>query len=100
MKPGKDGYLPPYSCDALQNYVLSFGAAVLFTVLFGLITGVHIVQAFIYKKVYPASCSTYQLLSIDLTNCPTEILLGHHHGIYLGTCSFNPSCLPLKAPEQ
>ncbi|TQB73133.1 hypothetical protein MPDQ_006050 [Monascus purpureus] len=50
MKPGKDGYLPPYSCDALQNYVLSFGAAVLFTVLFGLITGVHIVQAFIYKK--------------------------------------------------
>ncbi|GAQ05992.1 hypothetical protein ALT_3313 [Aspergillus lentulus] len=51
-KPGKNGYLPPEACDAILLYVPSFGAAIFFTILFGLTTLCHIVQAFIYKKKY------------------------------------------------
>jgi hypothetical protein len=57
-KPGKNGYLPPEACDAILLYVPSFGAAIFFTVLFGLTTLCHTVQAFIYKKVgVPTRCS-------------------------------------------
>ncbi|KAF4220815.1 hypothetical protein CNMCM8980_000398 [Aspergillus fumigatiaffinis] len=51
-KPGKNGYLPPEACDAILLYVPSFGAAIFFTILFGLTTLCHIIQAFIYKKKY------------------------------------------------
>jgi hypothetical protein len=51
VAPGKDGYLPPESCDALLYYVPSFAAAILFCVLYGLTTIMHFVQAIIYKKV-------------------------------------------------
>ncbi|PKX99666.1 RTA1 domain-containing protein [Aspergillus novofumigatus IBT 16806] len=51
-KPGKNGYLPPEACDAILLYVPSFGAAIFFTILFGLTTLCHIVQALIYKKKY------------------------------------------------
>jgi hypothetical protein len=54
-KPGKNGYLPPEACDAILLYVPSFGAAIFFTILFGLTTLCHIIQAFIYKKVGVAS---------------------------------------------
>ncbi|KAJ6080925.1 hypothetical protein N7499_005799 [Penicillium canescens] len=52
VAPGKDGYLPPESCDALLYYIPSFAAAILFCVLYGLTTIMHTVQAFIYKKPY------------------------------------------------
>ncbi|RHZ73718.1 hypothetical protein CDV55_108388 [Aspergillus turcosus] len=51
-RPGKNGYLPPEACDAILLYVPSFGAAIFFTILFGLTFICHIVQAFIYKKKY------------------------------------------------
>ncbi|OGE52285.1 hypothetical protein PENARI_c010G11501 [Penicillium arizonense] len=52
VAPGKNGYLPPESCDALLYYVPSFAAAILFCVLYGLTTIMHTIQAFIYKKPY------------------------------------------------
>ncbi|KAH1361219.1 hypothetical protein KXW65_005122 [Aspergillus fumigatus] len=51
-KPGKNGYLPPEACDAILLYVPSFGAAIFFTILFGLTTLCHAVQAFMFKKKY------------------------------------------------
>ncbi|KAE8153051.1 hypothetical protein BDV25DRAFT_169594 [Aspergillus avenaceus] len=52
ITPGKNGYLPPESCDVILYYVPSFAAAVLFCVLFGLTTILHGVQAVLYKKTY------------------------------------------------
>ncbi|KAJ5747137.1 uncharacterized protein N7511_008833 [Penicillium nucicola] len=52
VAPGKNGYLPPDSCDVLLYYVPSFAAAIFFCVLYGLTTIMHLVQAFIYKKPY------------------------------------------------
>lgn len=52
--------MPQIVCHAgtgpndIWNYCPSFGAAVAFTVLFGLTTGGHIVQAFIYRKLFAA----------------------------------------------
>ncbi|KAJ5092984.1 hypothetical protein N7456_008845 [Penicillium angulare] len=51
ISPGKNGYLPPESCDVILYYVPSFGAAIFFCVLFGLTTMVHLAQAIIYKKL-------------------------------------------------
>lgn len=51
VAPGKNGYLPPESCDAILYYIPSFPAAVLFCVLFGATTVTHIIQAVLYKKV-------------------------------------------------
>lgn len=51
IAPGKNGYLPPESCDVILYYVPSFAAAILFCVLFGLTTLIHTFQAFQYKKV-------------------------------------------------
>ncbi|KAK9318815.1 RTA1 like protein-domain-containing protein [Lipomyces orientalis] len=51
-KPGKNGYLPPDACDVILLYVPSFGAAILFPVLFGLTLICHGVQGFMYKKKY------------------------------------------------
>ncbi|KAJ5337569.1 hypothetical protein N7452_004297 [Penicillium brevicompactum] len=52
ISPGKHGYLPPESCDVILYYVPSFGAAILFCVLYGLVAMLHIFQAIIYKKRY------------------------------------------------
>ncbi|CAG7936096.1 unnamed protein product [Penicillium salamii] len=52
VSPGKNGYLPPESCDVILYYVPSFGAAILFCVLFGLVSLLHTVQAIVYKKRY------------------------------------------------
>jgi len=49
--PDKNGYVPPGTCNALYNYYPSFAAAVLFSILFGMLTVGHISQAAIYKKV-------------------------------------------------
>ncbi|EPS29314.1 putative lipid transporter atnI [Penicillium oxalicum] len=52
VAPGKNGYLPPESCDAVLYYVPSFAAAVLFCVLFGMSTLLHFIQSLIHKKAY------------------------------------------------
>jgi RTA1 like protein len=51
VTPGPNGYVPEWACNAQWNYGPSFGAAILFTVLFGLTLGAHIYQAILYKKV-------------------------------------------------
>lgn len=51
VKPGKNGYLPPESCDVILAYVPSFAAAVLFCALFGLTLLAHSVQAYMFRKV-------------------------------------------------
>lgn len=50
MTPGKNGYVPPEACNANWNYDPSFGAALIFTLLFGLTMSIHIFQAFYHKK--------------------------------------------------
>ncbi|KAF7587594.1 hypothetical protein BBP40_007014 [Aspergillus hancockii] len=52
VKPGKNGYLPPESCDAILYYEPSFAAAILFCALYGLTVIAHVVQAYQYKKKY------------------------------------------------
>lgn len=51
VAPGKDGYLPPYACGALLDYVPSFGAALAFTILILVTTVIYITQGIEYKKV-------------------------------------------------
>ena len=51
IKPDKNGSVPPTECNALYRFYPSFGAAILFLVLFGVVTVTHIAQAAIYKKV-------------------------------------------------
>jgi hypothetical protein len=51
LTPDKNGHLPPGTCNAIWNYYPSFNAAVVFAVLFALVTGVHVWQAVRYKKV-------------------------------------------------
>ncbi|PYH46498.1 RTA1 domain-containing protein [Aspergillus saccharolyticus JOP 1030-1] len=52
VTPDKNGYVPPGACGNIDMYEASFPAAVLFCVLFGLTTSVHILQAFMFKKRY------------------------------------------------
>ncbi|KAL3459286.1 RTA1 like protein-domain-containing protein [Aspergillus heterothallicus] len=52
MTPNKVGFVPPGACGNILMYEASFAAAILFSVLFGFTTLVHIVQAFVYKKRY------------------------------------------------
>ncbi|KAJ5101777.1 hypothetical protein NUU61_003999 [Penicillium alfredii] len=52
VSPAKNGYLPPESCDAILYYVPSFGAAILFCVLYGITAVLHLAQAIVYKKAY------------------------------------------------
>jgi hypothetical protein len=40
--PVSNGYVPSYSCNANYEYEPSFAAAVVFTILFGLLTVEHI----------------------------------------------------------
>lgn len=51
VEPGKNGYLPPESCDVILAYVPSIAAAVLFTVLFGLTFLAHVAEAIAFRKV-------------------------------------------------
>lgn len=56
IAPGKNGYLPPESCDVILYYVPSFAAAILFCVLFGMTTVLHSIQAVLYKKASIVFC--------------------------------------------
>lgn len=48
--PGVDGYAPPGSCNAMWPYFPNFAAAVAFSVMFGVLTLVHIGQATAYRN--------------------------------------------------
>lgn len=56
IAPGKNGYLPPESCDVILYYVPSFAAAILFCVVFGMTTVLHGIQAVLYKKASTIFC--------------------------------------------
>ncbi|RFU35114.1 hypothetical protein B7463_g1244, partial [Scytalidium lignicola] len=48
--PGKDGYVPSWACNSNYNYNPSRAAAIIFAVLFGITTFLHIYQAITYSK--------------------------------------------------
>ncbi|KAI1626474.1 RTA1 domain protein [Exophiala viscosa] len=50
ITPDKNGYVPPGSCGALWDYNPSFGAAIVFSVLFGMLLIAHLAQAIAYRK--------------------------------------------------
>ncbi|KAJ7116634.1 hypothetical protein C8R44DRAFT_879994 [Mycena epipterygia] len=50
--PDKNGYVPPGICYALYKFYPSFAAAILFSILFGAVTALHISQAVKYKTTF------------------------------------------------
>ncbi|KAI1775987.1 RTA1 like protein-domain-containing protein [Hypoxylon cercidicola] len=50
IAPDQNGYVPPGTCNALWDYYPSFSAALVFTLLFGLLTLAHLYQAIAYRK--------------------------------------------------
>jgi hypothetical protein len=51
VTPDKNGYVPEWACNSNYNYYPSFAAALIFTILFGITTLLHIYQAFSHKKL-------------------------------------------------
>ncbi|PYI16835.1 hypothetical protein BO99DRAFT_475420 [Aspergillus violaceofuscus CBS 115571] len=49
VSPDANGYVPPDQCNALYQYYPSFGAALAFSVLFGVLMITHFIQATIHK---------------------------------------------------
>ena len=106
ITPDANGYVPPGTCGALWNYYPSFGAAIVFAVVFAVLVMVHVWQAVVHRKVRecsPRFCqyrpwlprmnqSVQQLycpssrgrLKSSSTDASTEVVLGHHHGLQLG----------------
>ena len=50
VTPDQNGYVPLDDCRNIWSYYPSFGAAILFSILFGMTTVTHVVQARIYRK--------------------------------------------------
>ncbi|CAK7235066.1 hypothetical protein SBRCBS47491_009163 [Sporothrix bragantina] len=50
--PGKYGNVPIDACNSQYNFNPTFAPAVAFSVIYALLTVVHVAQAFIYKKRY------------------------------------------------
>jgi hypothetical protein len=50
MAPGKNGYIPPEACNSLWNYSPSFAGAIIMSVIFGILSLVHLIQMIVYKK--------------------------------------------------
>ncbi|CAA9964987.1 RTA1 domain-containing protein [Pyrenophora teres f. maculata] len=48
--PGRDGYVPAEACNALWVYSPNFAAAVVFSILFGMLTIAHLCQAVVYRN--------------------------------------------------
>ncbi|KAF4153602.1 hypothetical protein CNMCM6069_000617 [Aspergillus lentulus] len=49
ITPDANGWVPATECNALYSYYPSFGAAIAFSVLFGVLMVTHFVQATVYK---------------------------------------------------
>ncbi|MCJ1403349.1 hypothetical protein MMC11_006572 [Xylographa trunciseda] len=52
ITPDANGYVPPGTCHALYKFYPSFAAAVVFSILFGAATILHIFQAAVHKKPF------------------------------------------------
>ncbi|MCJ1286200.1 hypothetical protein MMC26_005545 [Xylographa opegraphella] len=52
ITPDANGYVPPGSCNALYKFYPSFATAVIFSILFGAVTLLHIGQAAAHKKPF------------------------------------------------
>lgn len=78
IEPDVNGYLPPGTCHALWDYYPSFSAALAFTILFGLLTLVHLYQSIVYRKVnlQTMSFSLWARINVIIL----EILLGNRYG--------------------
>ncbi|KAI0383618.1 RTA1 like protein-domain-containing protein [Hypomontagnella monticulosa] len=50
--PGPNGHVPVDACNSYYNFDPQFAPAVAVATLFGLLTGAHIVEAFIFRKRY------------------------------------------------
>ncbi|KAI0881597.1 RTA1 like protein-domain-containing protein [Annulohypoxylon maeteangense] len=50
--PGPNGNVPTYACNSYYNFDPQFAPAVAVAVLFGVLTGAHIVEAIIFRKRY------------------------------------------------
>jgi hypothetical protein len=53
VTPGKHDYVPPYACNAVWNYDVSFSAAMAFSVMFGIVTIAHLTSGIAFRKVNP-----------------------------------------------
>jgi hypothetical protein len=51
VTPDKNGYVPEWACGANYNFYPNFGAAIFFSVAFGLSLFIHIFQTFYHKKI-------------------------------------------------
>jgi uncharacterized integral membrane protein len=51
VTPDKNGYVPEWACNSNYNYYPSFAAALIFAIVFGITTFLHIYQAFAHKKM-------------------------------------------------
>lgn len=75
ITPDSNGYVPPGTCGALWNYYPSFGAAIVFTILFAVLVMVHVWQAVVYRKVreysprFCQSCPLLPLMSRRFSTC-------------------------------
>jgi hypothetical protein len=70
--PGKYGRVDDYSaCNAYYTYNPSFEAAILFTILFGILTIAHISQGFWYKKKFTWVIITGVLFELTSFVCRT-----------------------------
>lgn len=49
ITPDANGWVPATECNALYNYYPSFGVAIAFSVLFGVLMVPHFIQATVYK---------------------------------------------------
>ncbi len=52
ITPDTNGYVLPGTCGVLYHHYPSFAAALVATVIFGVLNVVHVMQAALYKKVY------------------------------------------------
>lgn len=93
---GNQCIIDPNKEDLGWTYCPSFGAAVAFSVLFGLATIAHIYQAYHYRKVRLLS-STFDLFFLPpaaILSLYLEILLGDYHVLSLGNSRLrHASCI-------
>ncbi|KAL2182216.1 hypothetical protein L209DRAFT_760323 [Thermothelomyces heterothallicus CBS 203.75] len=54
VEPGPNGYVPPSetACNSYYNFNPQFAPAVAVAVIFGIFTGIHVVEAFVFRKRY------------------------------------------------
>jgi hypothetical protein len=51
VTPGPNGNVPPGACNAYYNFDPQFAPAVAVAVIFGVLTGIHVFEAVVFRKV-------------------------------------------------